>query len=1106
MANASASAGESIILEEEYDENYQPTKEEIVEYANWLGMDLEADADLMWIAQEGLKAPLPAEWKPCSTQTGEIYYFNFSSGESIWDHPCDQYYKELFAKEKAKKAERLARGGAPPSASQPSRKPPQPRSNGTTAPLSAGSAPSGNLKFGAPLRGSALAPIGASSGGSSAAGRARLEPIGASSGSGSAGPLGRDPLPERPTARMGMHSMTRDDMPSSISSATSSVESLASLKDALILPSTCRASPAPAVVSSEQEREDAWRADMRAKEAKVKAEAEADAELAAYKATLTADLEAKKAALAAETAAKLKELEASKESKLREEYAKLEAARKETAAKLAAQEAELEARIAEQTKALDAKLESELEALEAKAAAAAAEREQEASQQARLAQLKHEQELAKLKTKWQNEQAQLRAAELERLQREKEEALAAEKAKLDKQLQDELASLASGAATVADAKSRVAELEAEKAALANELATARSAAAAAAAAAPAPTSASPSSAEADAQVTQLRDRVASLESKLQVAHAELAAESERASATAAAAARAAAGHEAERAEALARERALRDELASRVAGLESELARARATAANSPSSAPPPEVMALEAEKESLAAQLEASKSQVASLKSAYDRAKAQYDASAAELNKQLEELMNALSEARGEASSARAAATLAKVQYSETESRLQAQLQELEAKLTAAEANEAKSSANAGTASAESAAAVASLKARINTLEAELKETQAAEARRREEALASQRASLAYQSQLQDQISSLEAQASTRSARPKVPARSAAASGMMSAGPGAATLAASDAQFEHYLSHGFHDSDSEEPRASGQVADAESHGSNSRSEAETAGELLREELTTLEAAVAEEKRALAKAKAEVKAQNAKLRNKQSWLESQRKAWKADAKANSQPQVLAQVKARLEALAADLNRDAGYVKASKAWVRLSEERVSLMDSQLNDSRVLLDESMADGDDVDASRVVPDLERISSQLDELAQVLRRGAAAPPGDENAQPPVASATPARKSRRKRYKRYDTPGALRLHTPGGSTLELKWSSRLESALASGYADRNRLASFLRHVTAWTDKANATARSLAKHATWLDSMKDLVRREESAFTRDILSRRRLHR
>jgi len=36
------------------------------------------------------------------TPTGDVYYFNFETGESLWDHPCDAQYKALYAKEKEK--------------------------------------------------------------------------------------------------------------------------------------------------------------------------------------------------------------------------------------------------------------------------------------------------------------------------------------------------------------------------------------------------------------------------------------------------------------------------------------------------------------------------------------------------------------------------------------------------------------------------------------------------------------------------------------------------------------------------------------------------------------------------------------------------------------------------------------------------------------------------------------------------------------------------------------------------------------------------------------------------------------------------------------------
>ena len=65
-------------------------------------MDLEADKELFWIAKEYFKAPLPPDWKPCKSPDGEIYYFNFSTGESVWAPPCDDHYKAKYREEKKK--------------------------------------------------------------------------------------------------------------------------------------------------------------------------------------------------------------------------------------------------------------------------------------------------------------------------------------------------------------------------------------------------------------------------------------------------------------------------------------------------------------------------------------------------------------------------------------------------------------------------------------------------------------------------------------------------------------------------------------------------------------------------------------------------------------------------------------------------------------------------------------------------------------------------------------------------------------------------------------------------------------------------------------------
>ena len=35
-------------------------------------------------------------------QSAEIYYFNFATGESIWDHPCDEFYRKMVLEERRK--------------------------------------------------------------------------------------------------------------------------------------------------------------------------------------------------------------------------------------------------------------------------------------------------------------------------------------------------------------------------------------------------------------------------------------------------------------------------------------------------------------------------------------------------------------------------------------------------------------------------------------------------------------------------------------------------------------------------------------------------------------------------------------------------------------------------------------------------------------------------------------------------------------------------------------------------------------------------------------------------------------------------------------------
>ncbi|CAF3361148.1 unnamed protein product, partial [Rotaria sp. Silwood2] len=91
------------ILEEHIDENYEPTQEEIHEYAIYIGIDPEKEKDLLWLAKEGLMKPLPSGWKACQEENGELYYFNFNTGKSSWDHPYDEIYKARVIQAREKK-------------------------------------------------------------------------------------------------------------------------------------------------------------------------------------------------------------------------------------------------------------------------------------------------------------------------------------------------------------------------------------------------------------------------------------------------------------------------------------------------------------------------------------------------------------------------------------------------------------------------------------------------------------------------------------------------------------------------------------------------------------------------------------------------------------------------------------------------------------------------------------------------------------------------------------------------------------------------------------------------------------------------------------------
>ncbi|CAN8199051.1 unnamed protein product [Coccothraustes coccothraustes] len=100
--------GDQLILEEDYNESYVPMEQEIRDFAPTIGIDPDKESELLWLARECLVTPMPPEWKACQDIAGgDIYFFNFESGLSTWEHPCDEHYKQLVIREREKL---LARG------------------------------------------------------------------------------------------------------------------------------------------------------------------------------------------------------------------------------------------------------------------------------------------------------------------------------------------------------------------------------------------------------------------------------------------------------------------------------------------------------------------------------------------------------------------------------------------------------------------------------------------------------------------------------------------------------------------------------------------------------------------------------------------------------------------------------------------------------------------------------------------------------------------------------------------------------------------------------------------------------------------------------------
>ena len=70
--------------------------EDVLAFAEMIGMDAKEDIDLLWLADEALQAPEPVGWEERQDPRGNTYYCNTITNMTMVQHPVDYHYQQLY--------------------------------------------------------------------------------------------------------------------------------------------------------------------------------------------------------------------------------------------------------------------------------------------------------------------------------------------------------------------------------------------------------------------------------------------------------------------------------------------------------------------------------------------------------------------------------------------------------------------------------------------------------------------------------------------------------------------------------------------------------------------------------------------------------------------------------------------------------------------------------------------------------------------------------------------------------------------------------------------------------------------------------------------------
>lgn len=72
-----------------------PLAKEVIDMCEYLGIGMLSEENMIWIAVDALRAPLPVNWTVQRDHEGRNYFYNVLTNQSRWEHPLDPHFRNL---------------------------------------------------------------------------------------------------------------------------------------------------------------------------------------------------------------------------------------------------------------------------------------------------------------------------------------------------------------------------------------------------------------------------------------------------------------------------------------------------------------------------------------------------------------------------------------------------------------------------------------------------------------------------------------------------------------------------------------------------------------------------------------------------------------------------------------------------------------------------------------------------------------------------------------------------------------------------------------------------------------------------------------------------